>query len=148
MFAIRRATRRDVPDIVALLADDVLGTSREDPDDLARYLDAFEVIDADPSELLVVAVLDEEVVGTMQLSLLPGLSRRAMTRLQVEGVRVAASQRGSGLGERLLRWAIVEAEARGCGLVQLTSDVARPDAHRFYERLGFTASHTGFKLRL
>lgn len=146
MVIIRRAERRDVVAIVGLLADDALGADRENTDDFTRYFSAFDVIDADPSELLVVALLGDEVVGTMQLSVLPGLSRGATTRLQLEGVRVAASQRGAGLGRHLIRWAIAEAKARGCGLVQLTSDVRRPDAHRFYERMGFVATHTGFKL--
>lgn len=145
---IRRATEADLPVVVALLADDVLGAHRETPGDLAPYRAAFATIDADPSELLVVAVRGEEVVGTLQLSFLPGLSRGGALRAQVEGVRVARSARGEGLGGRLVRWALDEARSRGCALVQLTSDKNRPDAHRFYEELGFAATHEGYKLPL
>jgi len=145
---IRRAAATDVEAIVAMLADDPLGAQREKPGDPA-YLSAFEVIDADPHQHLAVAE-DEtgEVVGTLQLTFTSGLSRRGMTRATVEAVRVRSDQRGNGLGERMLRWAIDEARARGCGVVQLTTDASRVDAHRFYERLGFTASHVGMKLAL
>ncbi|WP_312880089.1 GNAT family N-acetyltransferase [Actinokineospora xionganensis] len=145
---IRRATIDDVPAIVGLLMDDAIGATRESADDLTPYKDAFAVIDADHHEFLAVADRDGEIVGTFQLSLLPGLSRRGAFRAQVEAVRVAASARGEGLGETMMRWAIEEARKRGCVMVQLTSDKAREDAHRFYERLGFTATHEGFKLAL
>ncbi|HWE88681.1 MAG TPA: GNAT family N-acetyltransferase [Pseudonocardiaceae bacterium] len=147
-MVIRRATGSDVPAIVALLADDELGAARESPDDLAPYRRAFELIDADAGELLVVADRGGEIVGTLQLSLLPGLARQGALRAQIEAVRVARGERGNKLGQRLIRWAIDQARARGCALVQLTSDKTRTDAHRFYERLGFTASHEGFKLKL
>ena len=143
----RRATAADVPAIVALLADDVLGAQREQPGDPA-YLAAFEAIAADPHQWLVVAQRDGAVVGTLQLTVIPGLSHRGMSRALVEAVRVAASERGSGLGTSLLEWAVERARELGCGLVQLTSNASRTDAHRFYERLGFEASHTGFKLAL
>jgi 8-oxo-dGTP pyrophosphatase MutT (NUDIX family)/ribosomal protein S18 acetylase RimI-like enzyme len=146
--SVRRATRDDVPAIVELLADDRLGASREDTAELADYLAAFERIDADPAHLLVVADDGRDVVGTLQLSVIPGLSRRGALRAQVEGVRVAGSQRGRGLGEALLLWAVDEARARGCALVQLTTDKSRTDAQRFYERLGFVSSHEGMKLAL
>ncbi|MGW4208694.1 N-acetyltransferase family protein [Lentzea sp. NPDC004789] len=146
-MTIRRATAADVDPIVAMLADDPLGATRETPGDPA-YLKAFEVIDADPHQFLAVADLDGEVVGTLQLTFTSGLSRLGLTRATVEAVRVRSDQRGAGLGERLMRWAIDEARARGCGLVQLTTDASRVDAHRFYERLGFTASHVGMKLPL
>lgn len=145
---IRRATVDDVAAIVGLLVDDEIGATRELPDDLTPYRDAFAIIDADHSELLAVTERDGEIVGTLQLSLLPGLSRKGALRAQVEGVRVAASARGLGLGETMMRWAIEEARKRGCVLVQLTSDKARVDAHRFYDRLGFTATHEGYKLPL
>ncbi|MFJ6671789.1 GNAT family N-acetyltransferase [Actinosynnema sp. NPDC091369] len=145
---IRRATVDDVPAIVALLADDELGASRESPDDLAPYLQAFEAVDGAGHEVLAVAERDGEVVGTLQLTVLRGLSRRGAARAQIEGVRVASSARGQGLGEQLVRWAIGEAEARGCAVVQFTSDKSRADAHRFYRRLGFAQSHEGFKLAL
>lgn len=145
---IRRATEGDVPAIVALLADDGIGATRESPDDLAPYRRAFAAIEADPSELLAVAERDGEVIGTLQLSMLPGLSRKGALRAQIEGVRVSSSGRGLGFGETLMRWAIDEARRRGCVLVQLTSDKKRSDAHRFYDRLGFIATHEGYKLPL
>lgn len=145
---IRRATADDVSAIVAMLADDPLGAQRESPDDLAPYLAAFERVAADPNQHLVVAVRDEQVVGTLHLTVIPGLSRRGATRSLIEAVRVHADARGSGLGTRLVEWAIAESRRQGCTLVQLTSDATRTDAHRFYDRLGFTASHVGFKLAL
>ena len=144
-ITIRRATAADVDAVVAMLADDPLGATREKPGDPA-YLEAFAVIDADPHQLLAVAVTGDEVVGTLQLTFTTGLSRLGMTRATVEAVRVRSDQRGNGLGEHLLRWAVDEARTRGCGMVQLTTDASRADAHRFYERLGFTASHIGMKL--
>jgi len=145
---IRRATAADIPAIVALLADDDIGVTRESPDDLTPYQRAFALIEADPLEFLAVAERAGEVIGTLQLSMLPGLSRKGALRAQIEGVRVARSARGLGLGETMLRWAIDEARDRGCVLVQLTSDKTRKDAHRFYGNLGFTATHEGFKLPL
>ncbi|MFI6096679.1 GNAT family N-acetyltransferase [Lentzea sp. NPDC051213] len=130
-----------------MLADDPLGALREKPGD-PGYLKAFEVIDADPHQFLAVAVASGVVVGTLQLTFTSGLSRQGMTRATIEAVRVRSDQRGGGLGEQLVRWAVDEARARGCGLVQLTTDASRVDAHRFYERLGFTASHVGMKLSL
>lgn len=145
---LRRATAEDVPAIVALLTDDELGAAREVPDDLATYQQAFATIDSDASELLAVAERDGQVVGTLQVSFLPGLSRHGALRAQVEGVRVAKDARGSGVGEVMMRWAIDQARSHGCVLVQLASDKARTDAHRFYDRLGFTATHQGHKLAL
>jgi GNAT superfamily N-acetyltransferase len=150
-FAVRRATAADVTAIIALLADDDIGAAREAaPDaDVAPYLAAFRAIDADPAQLLIVAAdADGTVAGTMQLTFIPGLSRRGTLRAQIEAVRVGPAYRGHGLGEAMFRWAVGEAGRRGCGLVQLTSDRRRTGAHRFYERLGFTASHEGFKLRI
>lgn len=134
--------------IVALLADDELGSAREEPADLMPYDATFARIAGDPSEVLVVADVGADVLGTLQLSLIPGLSRRGALRGQVEGVRVAADLRGTGLGEQMVRWAVDRAKGEGCDLVQLTSDKARTDAHRFYERLGFTPSHLGYKRTL
>lgn len=145
---IRAAVAADVPAIVGMLADDPLGAQRESPDDLGPYLAALERLSADPNQNLVVAVRGGRVVGTLQLTLVPGLSRRGATRSIIEGVRVHADERGSGLGTRLIEWAIDTSRHHGCHLVQLTSDNTRTDAHRFYERLGFTASHVGFKLHL
>ncbi|AZP18965.1 GNAT family N-acetyltransferase [Streptomyces aquilus] len=145
---IRAADSDDVAPIVAMLADDPLGAQRESPDDLAPYLTALERLSADPNQHLVVAVREGRVVGTLQLTIIPGLSRRGSTRSIIEGVRVHADERGSGLGTQLIEWAIEESRRRNCQLVQLTSDATRTDAHRFYERLGFEASHVGFKLPL
>ncbi len=145
---IRKATTADVPAIVAMLADDPLGSQRETPDDLSPYLSAFARVAADPHQQLVVAVRDAQVIGTLHLTIVPGLSRRGATRSLIEAVRVHADARGSGLGTQLIEWAIAESRRQGVHLVQLTSDVSRTDAHRFYERLGFVASHVGFKLTL
>jgi GNAT superfamily N-acetyltransferase len=146
-IAVRRATRADLPAILGLLVDDPLGRTREGASDFAPYEKAFAAIDTDHAQLLVVATDGIEVVATMQLSFIPGLSRRGALRAQAEAVRVAASHRSQGLGGAMLRWAIEEAQRRGCAMVQLTTDKTRVDAHRFYERLGFTASHEGFKLQ-
>ncbi|MEU4394260.1 GNAT family N-acetyltransferase [Kribbella sp. NPDC023855] len=145
---IRPATATDVPGIVAMLTDDEIAARRESPDDLTPYRAAFEAIAADPNQVLVVAERNGELVGTLQLTIIPGLSRKGATRGLVEAVRVAASARGTGLGTTLLEWSIEEARARGCALVQLTTDKARTDAHRFYLRLGFQNTHEGFKLPL
>src|SRR5689334_25437813 len=145
---IRPATTDDVSAIVGMLADDPLGVQRESPDDLTPYLAALERLSSDPNQHLVVATREERVVGTLQLTVVPGLSRRGATRSIIEGVRIHADERGSGLGSRLIEWAIEESRRQNCQLVQLTSDNTRTDAHRFYERLGFTASHVGFKMTL
>lgn len=145
---IRPTTAADLSAIVAMLADDPLGAQRESPEDLAPYEEAFARIDADPHQQLIVAVIAGRVVGTLQLTTIPGLSRRGATRTLVEAVRIAADQRGSGLGSRLVQWAVDSSREQGAQLVQLTSDASRVDAHRFYERLGFTASHVGFKQQL
>jgi ADP-ribose pyrophosphatase YjhB (NUDIX family)/GNAT superfamily N-acetyltransferase len=145
---LRRARREDVADIVELIAHDQLGVTREDSGDLAAYLDAFAAIDADPAHTLLVAEQDDRVVGTLQLSILPGLARRGARRGQLEAVRVEEGRRGQGLGEAMVRWAVEESRRRGCAVVQLTTDKSRTGAHRFYERLGFVASHEGMKLRL
>ncbi|WP_372671847.1 GNAT family N-acetyltransferase [Amycolatopsis kentuckyensis] len=147
-YSIRRARRDDIGAIVRMLADDQLGATRDDPGDLEPYQRAFADIDADPNQFLAVVTFDDEPVGTLQLTVIPGLARRGALRGQIEAVRIHAEHRGSGLGADLVRWAIDESRRRGCALVQLTSDVARTGAHRFYERLGFVPSHTGFKLKL
>ncbi|WP_329245294.1 GNAT family N-acetyltransferase [Streptomyces canus] len=145
---IRPAALQDLSAIVGMLADDPLGAQRESPDDLAPYMSALERLSSDPNQRLVVATREGRVVGTLQLTVVPGLSRRGATRSIIEGVRIHADERGSGLGTRLIEWAIEESRHQNCQLVQLTSDTTRTDAHRFYERLGFTASHVGFKLAL
>jgi ribosomal protein S18 acetylase RimI-like enzyme len=148
---LRRAIRPDLPALVALLAADDLGATRDGirgQADRDAYERAFHAIDQDPAQLLLVAESQQRVVGTLQLSFIPGLSRRGALRAQIESVRVAPAMRGRGLGEALFTWSIAEARRRGCALVQLTTDKSRTDAHRFYERLGFTASHEGLKLQL
>ncbi|MFD8142339.1 GNAT family N-acetyltransferase [Streptomyces sp. NPDC059708] len=145
---VRPATEADLPAIVAMLADDPLGATRESPDDLAPYTAALKRLTEDPNQHVMVAVRGDRVVGTLQLTIVPGLSRRGSTRSIIEGVRVHADERGGGLGTRFIEWAVARSREEGCRLVQLTSDVSRTDAHRFYERLGFTASHVGFKLQL
>ncbi|NYH51496.1 GNAT superfamily N-acetyltransferase [Nocardiopsis arvandica] len=146
--SIDRARAGDVAAIVAMLADDALGARRESPGDPKPYMAAFEDIDADPRQYLAVARRDGRVVGTLQLTFVPGLSHRGSTRAQVEAVRVDSDERGGGLGIDLLLWAEEEARRRGAAILQLTSDASREDAHRFYERLGYTASHVGFKKRI
>lgn len=148
---LRRAAATDLAAIVDLLAADQLGAARDgirDEADRAAYLGAFRAIEADRAQLLMVAERDDRIVGTFQLTFLPGLARRGAWRSQLEAVRVAEPERGGGLGSALMHWAIEESRRRGCGLVQLTSDQARTDAHRFYRRLGFVDSHVGMKLRL
>ena len=149
-LAFRRAVAGDLAAIVALLADDPIGAGRESPGATLdpAYRAAFAALERDPNQLLAVAERDGAVVGTLQLSFIPGLTRRGMWRGQIEGVRVAAGERGEGLGRALVEWAIAECRRHGCGLVQLTSDKRRPDAHRFYAALGFQATHEGYKLSL
>lgn len=144
----RRARPEDLPAILALLADDVLGASRDRAGDLTPYQAAFAQIDADPSQLLAVAEDDGRVVGTLQLTFIPGLARGGALRGQIEAVRVASDMRGRGAGAAMIGWAVEECRGRGCALVQLTTDRSRTDAHRFYDRLGFTPSHLGYKLAL
>lgn len=146
----RPAVGDDLPALLNMLADDVLGQSREDigPPANPAYQAAFDAIMADPNQLLAVFEQAGSVVGCLQITFIPGLSRVGMWRGQIESVRVAASARGTGLGRQMFVWAIAQCRERGCGLVQLTSDKTRGDALRFYESLGFTASHEGFKLSL
>lgn len=144
----RQAVEADIQAIVDMLADDALGATRETPGDLTPYRKAFAELDADESMLLVAAERDGVVVGTAQISFMPGLSHRGMWRAEIEAVRVKSDQRGTGLGSQLIRHCIEQARDRGCGMVQLTSNASRTDARRFYERLGFAASHVGFKLVL
>lgn len=146
----RRATRADLPAIVAMVADDRLGQPREavtDPLDTG-YGAGFDAIEASPNDLLAVADQAGRVVGCLQITFLPGISNRGAWRGQIEGVRVAADQRGSGIGRQMLGWALEQCRARGCKGVQLTTNVARVDAQRFYGSLGFAASHVGMRLTL
>lgn len=149
-LAFRLARRHDLPALLALLADDVIGSGREPPgpDALQDYLAAFDAIDADPNNELLVAEVDGNPVGMLQLTYIPGLSRGGSWRALVEAVRVSGRLRGQGVGTRLMQHAIARARDRGCRLVQLTTDKQRQDAQRFYLRLGFVASHEGMKLAL
>lgn len=144
----REAVQTDLPAIVALLADDVLGKRRDVAVVDDAYEQAFAAIDADPRNLLVVAEDDADVVACLQITYIPGLGRHGAERALIEAVRVRSDCRGQGLGARFMKWAIERARQRGCGLVQLTTDKSRLDAHRFYARLGFVASHEGMKLTL
>ena len=149
-LTFREAREADLPAVVALLADDVLGRERESaalPLDPA-YLAAFREMQAQVGNRLIVAEAEGRIVGCLQFVVLPGISLKGTRRAQVEGVRVAGDLRGGGLGRRLLEHAVALARAEGCGLLQLTADATRADTHGFYESLGFTASHRGFKLKL
>lgn len=161
-FSITKATKNDVRPIVELLTDDVLGAGREGwKENASAYERAFDLIQASPDNALLTvreargASSDESgesepvpLAGTFQVTFLPGLSRKGMSRLQVEAVRVADDYQSMGLGSALMRWAIDCARHSGCGLVQLTTDKTRADAHRFYDRLGFEATHEGYKIIL
>lgn len=146
---MRRATLDDLDTILELLADDAVSAGRGDrnrPEDRPAYERAFAAIERDPAQLILVAESEADgVVGTMQLTLIPGMARRGAMRLQIEAVRVRSDWRSRGIGGRMIRWAMDAAPGMGAALVQLTSDAAREDAHRFYERLGFVPSHVGFK---
>ena len=144
---LRQATADDVQAIVDLIRDDDLGKSREVAAD-DRHQASFEAIASDKNQLLAVAELDGRVVGCFQLTFIPGMSRYGALRGQIEAVRVARELRGKGIGQQMMNWAIERCRERNCALVQLTSDRTRERAHRFYEQLGFTASHAGFKLGL
>ena len=144
---LRRAVAADVPALVRLMSDDGISAGRETTE-LAPYERAFARIDAEPAQLLVVGDLDGEPVCTLQLTVIPGLARAGALRGQVEAVRVRSDLRSRGIGEALLRWAVDELRARGCAVAQLTTDKRRTDAHRFYEGLGFVATHEGYKLEL
>jgi ribosomal protein S18 acetylase RimI-like enzyme len=148
--AFRRARREDVPAIVRLLGDDPLGSARESATEplAAAYWEAFAEVDADPRQDLIVAEIQGVVVGYLQLTILQGLSQMGARYGQIAAVRVESRLRGQGIGARMVRHAIERARSRGCRRVQLTSDRVRVDAVRFYERLGFVASHVGMKLAL
>ncbi|MGI5522624.1 N-acetyltransferase family protein [Micromonospora sp. CA-259024] len=144
----REAIRADLPAVIALLADDVLGKARDFTEVDEAYEKAFADITADPRNQLIVAEQDGVLVGCLQITYIPGLGRHGTERSLIESVRVRSDRRGQGLGRDLMTWAIDQARQRGCGLVQLTTDKTREDAHRFYLGLGFVASHEGMKLAL
>ena len=147
--SIRPACREDVAAIVAMLADDHLGSARERVEDPlpASYYEAFARVERDQNLELVVADSEGRVVGCLQLAILPGLSSQGGLRGLLEDVRVASDCRSRGIGEKLVQWAVTEAKARGCNLVELLTHQTRTDAQRFYKRLGFTASHVGMTVR-
>lgn len=146
----RSARREDLRAILDLIADDVLGQTREGRDEAESvvYEAAFDAIAADGNQMMAVAEREGAVIGYMQISFIPGLSRRGAWRGQFEAVRVASALRGTGIGTAFFDWALAQCRARGCTLVQLTTDVSRRDALRFYQRLGFVASHHGLKRAL
>ncbi|MET8466550.1 MULTISPECIES: GNAT family N-acetyltransferase [Micromonospora] len=144
----REAVRADLPAVIALLADDVLGKARDFTEVDEAYERAFADISADPRNQLIVAEQDAELVGCLQITYIPGLGRHGAERSLIESVRVRSDRRGQGLGRELMTWAVDQARQRGCALVQLTTDKTREDAHRFYLSLGFVASHEGMKLAL
>ena len=147
--SIRPARRDDVPAMIAMLADDHLGRARERVEDPlpAVYYEAFERVERDQNLQLVVAESEGRVVGCLQLAILPGISSQGGVRGLLEDVRVASDCRSRGIGEQLVQWAVSEAKARGCNLVELLTHQSRVDAQRFYKRLGFTASHVGMTVR-
>lgn len=146
----RKATKNDIPNLVALLADDELGSQREDSSIPVnqRYLDSFDSIDKDPNNELTVVESNGELVGMLQLTFIPYLTHTGSWRCLIEGVRISRNYRGQGMGTRLINWSIERATEMKCSIVQLTSDKQRPDALRFYESLGFQATHEGFKLKI
>lgn len=150
LLSFRLATRADVPTLVAMLADDPLGAQREqyvDPLPQAYY-DAFDALDRDPNNELILACLDGKIIGMLQLTYIPSLSYQGGWRATIESVRIDAAYRSQGIGRQLMLWTLERAKARGCHLAQLTTHKSRTDAHRFYERLNFEKSHVGMKLSL
>jgi GNAT superfamily N-acetyltransferase len=149
-LTFREAAAADLPGIVQLLWDDETARHREDPSEPLdpHYIAAFEAIHADPNQHLIAAEREGRLVGTLQLSFLPGLSFRGAWRAQIEAVRIASDVRGQRLGEQMILWAVEQARARDCKMIQLTSTATRTAAHRFYARLGFVQSHVGMKLHL
>ncbi|MFJ7753654.1 N-acetyltransferase family protein [Peribacillus muralis] len=150
MVTFRNAVATDLSEIVQMLADDVLGQERERYENPLpkSYFDAFESIDADRNNELIVACLDGQIVGVQQITFTPYLTHQGGWRATIEGVRTAASKRGKGIGSKLIQYAIERAKARGCHIIQLTTDKKRAESLRFYERLGFEATHEGLKMKL
>ena len=146
----RDATEADLPFIVRLIADDAVVSAGDLPDEPnhPRYLAALKEIADDPQQRLIVAEVDGQAVGTLQTTYIPGIAGLGRKRCLIEAVHIAPEVRSKGYGSQMIRWAIEEARRHGCGVAQLTSNKRRKDAHRFYERLGFSASHEGFKLNL
>jgi GNAT superfamily N-acetyltransferase len=149
-ICFRLATREDIPDIVRMLADDELGNQRENVEEPLpeSYYTAFEQISCDPNHHLIVAELDDNVIGTLHLIFIPSISYQGGLRAQVESVRVDRKFQNQGIGSEMMKWTMERAKERGAHIVQLTTHKSREDAHRFYERLGFKKSHLGMKLTL
>lgn len=147
-LVFREAQHSDLPAIIKLLSDDSLGATRDGPQHMSAYEAAFRAIRAQEGNTLIVTTIGEEIVGVLQLTLIPGLSRAGMLRAQIESVRVSSHHRGQRIGKALFQHAIERARDAGCGVVQLTSDKQRTNALRFYEELGFQTSHEGLKLLL
>jgi GNAT superfamily N-acetyltransferase len=141
----RRAIAADLPAMLALIADDVLGKNRDADASDPVYKEAFEAIDADRNQYLLLGELEGEVIAMLQITFITGLSRRGATRANIEAVRVKSALRSQGIGGWLMKQAVAIAQERGCALAQLTSDARRVEAHSFYGRIGFTGSHVGFK---
>lgn len=150
IMEFRKANKKDIQSIVRLLADDALGSQREHYEEPLpeAYYEAFHAMESQIGNQIILAVEDEKVIGCLQLTIIPGLARMGMKRAQIEGVRVDRDYRGKKIGEKLFEKAISIAKSKKCGMVQLTTDKQRGNAHRFYEKLGFTASHEGMKLIL
>ncbi len=149
-LTFRDAGSADLPRLVGMLANDPLGQQRERFEDPLPdcYHRAFDAIERDPNNRLIVVEHDGAVIGTLQLTFIPNMTYQGGIRAQIEGVRVDDAYRSQQIGRRMFEWAIAEARRHGCHMVQLTADKTRPDAHRFYESLGFPASHLGMKLHL
>jgi len=147
---IRRATREDLPEIVRMFCeDDILGGNEEYSDPLLDgYIQGFEAIDRDENHLLIVAEIGEKIVGTLQITFIPGIIYKGGSRALIEAVMVDKNSRSYGIGNQMMRWAIEKAKEKKCRLVQLTSNKKRLEAHKFYGRLDFIATHEGFKLDL
>ncbi|MGE7758647.1 N-acetyltransferase family protein [Peribacillus sp. NPDC097895] len=150
MITFRNATVKDLSEIVQMLADDVLGRNRERHENPLpkSYLKAFEAIDLDQNNELIVACRGEEIIGVQQITFTPYLTHQGGWRATVEGVRTASSERGKGIGRKMIQFAIERAKKRGCHIIQLTTDKKREESLRFYEHLGFTATHEGLKMKL
>ncbi len=149
-LSFRNATRDDIAIILTLIYQGAAapGLVAAPEPDAPATLAAFDAICRDPNQRLVVAEIDGAVVGTLQLAFLPGMANNGAWRGQIESVHIRSDRRGEGLGSEMVRWAVERCRERGCAMVQLTSSALRTDAHRFYERLGFSRSHVGFKMKL
>ncbi|MDN5285900.1 MAG: family acetyltransferase [Mucilaginibacter sp.] len=149
-LTFRLATKKDLPEIIAMLADDTLGIGREKPGAIIsdKYIRAFEKIQADPNQELTIVEINGDKVATFQMTFIQYLTYKGGLRAQIEAVRISSKYRGQGIGAWVFEYAINRAKEKGCHLIQLTSDKKRPDAIRFYESMGFQSTHEGMKLKL